>query len=210
MIRYSIILLLFISLISSCNSISSTPDVIGILPYNGIKTQDVDSVMRILTDTYGLEVVILDNIDLPEAAFTTRRSPRYRADSLLRYQRRIKPDSISIIIGLTNKDISSTKIDASTMNIKEPQNVYIDWGIFGLGEVGGKSCVVSTYRLRKNVSTTKYYTRLKRISTHEVGHVLGLHHCPTPNCVMNDANESIKTIDNSTGKLCNDCWSTIK
>jgi len=49
-----------------------------------------------------------------------------------------------------------------------------------------------------------------RISTHEVGHVLGLPHCPTPKCVMNDANESIKTIDKSTGDLCDKCWTEIR
>lgn len=205
--------LILIGLISSCNSISSSfsPEpVIGILPYNGIKDSDIDSVHSVLSSTYGFDVVILDHIDLPQTAFTTRRSPRYRADSLLRFQRKIIPDSISIIIGLTNKDISNTKMDPTTLNVKEPQRIYVDWGIFGLGELGGKSCVVSTNRLQKGVNKETYFTRLKRISTHEVGHVLGLPHCPTPKCVMNDANESIKTIDKSTGDLCEKCWSKIR
>lgn len=213
MIRYCLISALFIGTLISCHTnspLKEEEEIIGILPYNGIKQADIDSVQQTLINTYGFKVVILDHIDLPESAFTTRRSPRYRADSLLRFQRRVKPDSISIIIGLTNKDISNTKIDPKTLNVKEPQLIYVDWGIFGLGEVGGKSCVVSTNRLRKGVNTETYSTRLMRISTHEVGHVLGLPHCPTPKCVMNDANESIKTIDKSTGKLCDKCWAIIK
>jgi archaemetzincin len=214
MIRYFLIAFLLLGTTLSCNSISSVIEkqdhIIGILPYNGINKTDMDSVQQILERTYNLKVAILDHINLPESAFTTRRSSRYRADSLLHYQRRIMPDSISIIIGLTNRDISSTKMDPNTLNVKEPQHIYVDWGIFGLGELNGKSCIVSTNRLRKGVNTGTYFTRLMRISTHEVGHVLGLPHCPTPKCVMNDANESIKTIDKSTGDLCDKCWTKIR
>ncbi len=202
----------FLFLITSCDTeqlFSPSEKTIGILPYKGIQQTDIDSVKLTLEKTYGFDVVVLNEIELPQSAFTNRRSPRYRADSLVRYQKRIIPDSISIIIGLTHKDISTTKIDKNTNQIKEPQSTYVDWGIFGLGQVGGQSCIVSTNRLHQKVNRETYFTRLKRISTHEVGHVLGLYHCPTPNCVMNDANESIKTIDNSTGNLCNSCWSEI-
>jgi len=212
MIRYFFISLLLSATTLSCNFISTIvkENTIGILPYNGISQADIDSVQQILITTYNLKVVVLDHIDLPESAFTTRRSPRYRADSLLHYQRSIIPDSISIIIGLTHKDISSTKMDPTTLNVKEPQHIYVDWGIFGLGELGGESCIVSTNRLRNDASSKRYFTRLMRISTHEIGHVLGLPHCPTPKCVMNDANESIKTIDKSTGDLCDNCWTKIR
>lgn len=208
-ISLSIILASFVFSCQNVNKSTQSKDVIGILPYHGMKSAEIDSVKVNLEITYGLKVVILNEVELPQSAYTTRRSPRYRADTLLRFQNRIKPDSISIIIGLTNKDISNTKFDPKTLDIKEPQNVYVDWGIFGLGQVGGESCVVSTYRLHNNVSKKQYFTRLNRISTHEVGHVLGLFHCPTSKCLMNDANETIKTIDKSTGKLCEKCLSKI-
>ena len=49
---------------------------------------------------------------------------------------------------------------------------------FGLGRIGGDACVVSSNRLHKGVSDEKFYKRLTRIACHEVGHVLGLRHCP--------------------------------
>jgi len=201
-----IVALLLLSLCFSCQqSKTDSKTTIGILPYSNFNRTEIDSVKRVLELTYGFEVIILNPVDLPKQAFTTIRSSRYRADSLLRFESRFIPDSISIIIGLTNKDISTTKYDSKTGEIKSPKNRYVDWGIFGLGQVGGTSCVVSTYRLKAKVSKSKFYTRLKRIATHEVGHVLGLPHCLSLKCVMNDANESIKTIDKSSGKLCEIC-----
>jgi archaemetzincin len=197
-------------LIFSCQSkLTSKEKIIGILPYNGITNREIDSVKSVLKDTYHIKTVVLTATELPKSAFTTVRSPRYRADSIIRIQARQKPDSITIIIGLTNKDISTTKYNRETGEIKSPRSTYKDWGIYGLGQVGGTSCVVSTYRLHNNVSSNTYFTRLKRISTHEVGHVLGLPHCSSKACVMNDANETIKTIDKSTGKLCNKCSDII-
>jgi archaemetzincin len=120
-----------------------------------------------------------------------------------------RPDSIDVYVGLTNKDISITKYKGPSGEIKEPTWQYRDFGIYGLGRVGGKACVVSSNRLRKNGTGAQFYQRLCRIACHEVGHVLGLHHCSQKACLMNDANEKITTIDKSTGNLCEKCWSKI-
>ena len=137
------------------------------------------------------------------------KSPRFRADSILNWLDRNRPDSIDIMLGVTKKDIAITKIDKLTGKVKSPASKYTDWGIFGLGRVGGYSCVVSAYRLHKNAGKTKFYKRFTRIANHEIGHVLGLYHCPESNCLMNDANETIRTIDSSTGILCEKCRSGI-
>jgi archaemetzincin len=185
------------------------PTKIGIQPLGDIADREVDSVKSALEKMYGFEVLVLKNKDLYQPAYTTRRTPRYRADTLLNWLSRECPSHVDMVVGLTNKDISWTKFKEGTMEIKEPQSQYIDFGIFGLGSVGGKACILSSNRLRQNVTTEKFYKRLSRIACHEVGHVLGLKHCPTKQCLMNDANESIKTIDNSTGDLCAKCKSDI-
>ncbi len=185
------------------------PPLIGIQPYGNIADREVDSVKNSIEKMYGFEVVVLNKVDLPEMAYTEIRYPRYRADSLLHWLTYHHPDSIDIAVGLTNQDISITKYKEGTREVKDPEWMYKDFGIFGLGSVGGNACVVSSNRLHKNVSSKTFYKRLMRITCHEVGHVLGLRHCPEPNCLMNDANESIKTIDNSTGDLCQDCWADI-
>ena len=185
------------------------PPKIGILPFGSISNEEVDSVQTAIQQMYDFDVAVLNTEPMPEVAYTTIRYPRYRADTLLGWLADFRPDSIDILLGLTNKDISVTKYQEDGRAIKEPEWKYKDFGIFGLGRVNGTVCVVSSNRLHKGVSDRKFYKRLTRISCHEVGHVLGLRHCPESNCLMNDANESIKTVDKSTGDLCQSCWNKI-
>lgn len=122
--------------------------------------------------------------------------------------RRIKPDTVSHILGLTKVDISVTKY-GDDGEIKAPEHKYKDWGIFGLGFRPGASCVVSNYRL-KHSNKQKYIDRLKKVTLHELGHNLGLPHCPDKHCFMRDAAETIKTIDAVELNLCNLCFNKIQ
>ena len=202
---------LFIPLMVACSGKvnRSQQTIVGVIPLGNVPAVEVDSMKAAIHRMYDLKVVELPGVPLPEMAFTKVRSPRYRADSIVRWLPSIKPDSVSIIVGLTVKDISITKYQNKTGKIKEPEWKYRDFGIFGLGQLGGKSCLISSYRLHGGVGEKGFYKRFTRIGCHEVGHVLGLPHCPEKNCLMNDANESIKTLDNSTGDLCKACWNKI-
>jgi len=130
-------------------------------------------------------------LDLPRSAYTKPRN-RYRADKLWSFLETTTPKKYSHVIGLTSVDVS-TKAHG-----------YDDWGIFGYGQIDGRPCVVSTFRLRKPGGKSPS-ERLGEIVVHETGHTHGLEHCPTPRCVMNDAEGSIKSVDKSTGEFCTKC-----
>ena len=119
-----------------------------------------------------------------------------------------KPDSIDFVLGITSKDISMTKRDAKG-EIKNPKSKYLDWWVFGLGFKPGQNCIISTYRLR-NVKTDLYLSRVQKIAIHEIGHNMGLDHCETEECVMQDAVESIKTVDLEGYELCGKCRQKIE
>jgi len=189
--------------------INKTPPKIGVQPFGNIPAVEVDSVANAIEKMFGFKTIILENKPLPDMAYTEIRYPRYRADSLLKWLAFNPVDSADVLIGLTNKDISITKYKKGSKEIKDPEWKYKDFGIYGLGAINGNACVVSSNRLHNNVSSAIFYKRLCRISCHEIGHVLGLRHCPEKNCLMNDANESIHNIDISTGNLCKKCWSKI-
>lgn len=108
-------------------------------------------------------------IPFPRNTFYQDRN-RYRADSLIKYLSRFF-GSDTVVIGLTSKDISTTK-----GNIK-------DWGVMGLGYCPGNSCIASTFRLSKSNINEQFY----KVAIHELGHTQGLPHCPNKTCYMRDA-----------------------
>lgn len=126
--------------------------------------------------------------ELPDEAYYKPRK-RYRAEKLLAALESEQQENVSQL-GMTEVDISTTKGKVK------------DWGVLGLGSLGGTSSVISTFRTRKDHPSDQLY-RFRVVSTavHEVGHMLGLDHCTEPRCVMNDAEGSIKNVDNSTGQL---------
>ena len=134
---------------------------------------------------------------LPKEAYYKPRA-RYRADKLLDDLGASVDDKWAKVIGLTHKDISTTNGE------------HYDWGVLGLGSLGGKPCVVSTFRLRARGANEKLFRqRLVRVATHEIGHTLGLQHCPDKKCNMVDARGSILSVDQGSGTLCAQCRKII-
>ena len=204
----SLVVLSLILLLLSCNQTNKTT-TLAFQPYESFDAALIDTISKVVKDYYQFDVITLPSKKLPSAAYIAIKTPRYRADSLIKFQRIQKPDSIDYVLGLTNKDISSTKRNQDG-TIKEPTSRYTDWGIFGLGYSPGSSCIVSTYRLRKSKTKTLLIERLKKICLHEIGHNLGLPHCKSSgSCFMKDAAESIKTIDNEPLDMCSSCKSKI-
>lgn len=198
----NILFILFFLTFISCTE--QKEKVIGIQPFGEFNKSLIDTVKNSIEQVYGIRVEILPNKPLPKFAFVNFKSPRYRADSIIRLLKREKPDSIDYVLGLTSKDISTTKRDKNR-EVKKPEYKYLDWGVFGLGFKPGPSCVVSTYRI-KSKDHKKFIERFKKICIHELGHNMGLKHCDySEKCVMRDAAETIKTVDQVDLKLCKEC-----
>ncbi len=66
--------------------------------------------------------------------------------------------------------------------------------------------MISTFRCRMN-SPSEAQTHWRMVTTciHEVGHTLGLEHCPDTRCLMTDARGRVSTVDHTTGHLCASC-----
>jgi archaemetzincin len=182
--------------LSSRPSIPASPGV-ALQPLGQVSERVVENLARNLSTFFGLKVTVLPMKPLPESAYYAPRR-RYRAEDLVTFLDRTAAPGISHVLGVTARDISA------------PKGSFVDWGVFGVAKLGGRPAVISTYRLHAghmragDVSESVFETRLGRVAAHELAHSLGLAHCPTPRCLMNDAEGSIHSVDSATG-FCEQC-----
>lgn len=157
-----------------------------------LSKRDVAEVVKALETFYGFRVKVLKRRKLPRFAYYRPRR-RYRAEKLLTYLGRVAPKTAYRVLGLTAVDISTTK-----------GSIY-DWGIMGLADLSGRRCIISRHRCaRGSKNRTHARHRLAKTAVHEIGHTLGLDHCPNRGCLLESGKGSNKTTDREY-VLCNRC-----
>lgn len=144
---------------------------------------------------YGIKVVQIGKNELPASAYCTTRK-RYVAVKALRH---IKSKSIPHTSRYNYKTLVITDRDIETERGRH-------WGVMGLAFLGGNEGVVSTFRLKGSEE------RLKKVTLHETGHMLGISHCSsgTASCFMNDAKGKGATVDRARVFLCGKCRSKMR
>lgn len=158
----------------------------------GVRDDELSLVQQALTAFFSEPVGVLPRVELPKSAYYPPRS-RYRAEKLLDFIRPQLPDGGLRIVGVTAKDISTTKPP------------YTDWGILGLANIDGSACVLSTFRCHRSAkSPEQARVRFAKTAVHELGHTFGLEHCPNSGCLMEDGGGTVLTTDRERD-LCASC-----
>ncbi len=80
--------------------------------------------------------------------------------------------------------------------------------VYGEAQLGGKACIVSTYRLRENPNPGQKRISMKeraiKEAIHELGHTFKLKHCPEHTCIMHYC-RSIADVDRKSTGFCRHC-----
>ena len=80
--------------------------------------------------------------------------------------------------------------------------------VYGEAQLGGKACVVSTFRLNDGLPTTNigkvFLERIAKESIHELGHTFNLRHCRDHTCIMHYCRNE-HDVDQKSNDLCRYC-----
>lgn len=80
--------------------------------------------------------------------------------------------------------------------------------VYGEAQLGGRTCIVSTFRLKEGLSPLSvqatYQIRVVKEAIHELGHTFKLRHCQDPACIMHYC-RSIRDVDRKSDQLCRYC-----
>jgi archaemetzincin len=168
--------------------------VVSLVPLGPVKQEYLEHISRELQARMNVRIRIEPARELPQEAYYAPRR-RWRAERLLEWLYEDPPEGAWKVVAVTEAEISTTKGN------------ILDWGIAGLGSLGGPSCVVSAHIYKKHSKTKAVLLRrLGDLAVHEFGHTLGFPHCEEKGCVMSDAKgKALKSADQSSGRYCAKC-----
>ena len=148
------------------------------------------SLSEVFPDTNAF--VIGSIMPLPDDDFDPRRRQYHSSRILSRITARYQPAHSDRVLGVTEADL------------------YVPSLNFVFGEAGRDgSAIISLFRLRPEFygetrDVGLFLERASKEAVHELGHMLGLDHCPDPGCVMFFSNSIIDT-DRKNRTFCKTC-----
>jgi len=145
---------------------------------------------------FGFKTVTHPLIEDLAFAFDSIRKQHYSTKILEKLARKCPPQGIKVI--------AITEVD-----LYIPILTYV----FGEAQLGGKACIISTYRLKEIYHTMDareiYRHRMVKEAVHELGHTFNLRHCKDPKCIMHYC-RSLDDVDHKTEELCRYCDVLLK
>jgi len=169
--------------------------IIALQPFDNYDASILTDLAFDIRDLYNRPTIILKPIAIPYHFYDTVLR-QYSADSLIMFLSALRNDTIAEVIGFTRDPIFTMKQNGSIP--------YHDENIFGLGHQPGNVCVVSDSKFCSTYRSL-CYRRLRKVTIHEIGHNLGLSHCPDEKCIMSEKNGNTITLDKNGDDYCQKC-----
>jgi len=154
-----------------------------IVPFEGMPASVVQALADDL-EARGVGVAIDAPVPLPQSAYSPDRG-QYHAGILLDL---VSGRGVPHVLGVTRRDVFVDRLSF----------------VFGLAARAGGACVISVARLTMGADDAIFRVRMLKEAVHELGHTLGLAHCPDPACVMYFS-DSLDDTDRKGDAYCERC-----
>lgn len=169
---------------------------IGVLAVGQVAPHVLEAAARGLAEILPDSACEVGNmLTTPESAYDKKRS-QYNSTLILREVKSYaeqKPE-YDRILGIIDADIYSSGLNY----------------VFGEAYIAGNAGIISLWRLKpefygEEPDSGAFELRTLKEAVHEVGHTLGLQHCPKSFCVMHFSN-SIFEVDKKQSLFCDQCY----
>lgn len=168
-----------------------------IIPIGNVDSKDVIYLENGLQARFG-NCTITQSIKMPAEAYNSSRG-QYSSEFLLQYLPKFSQEipNEAKVLGVTVEDLYVPDLNF----------------VFGQAQLNGRYAIVSLKRLNPvfyGVAADRelYLHRMLKESVHELGHTLGLNHCPNKRCVMHFSN-SLWDTDIKSDWFCGQCSAKI-
>ncbi len=170
---------------------------VGILPVGQVALEILsgiqDGLGKIFPDT--TSTIVKDVLPVSQSAFDKKRR-QHNSNLILSEVRAYasKKPEFHRILGVIDFDLFTSGLNY----------------VFGEAYVPGNAALISLWRLKPEFYKDKpdlafYVLRTLKEAVHELGHTLGVQHCPRSMCVMHFSN-SIFDTDRKQNLLCDECY----
>lgn len=164
-----------------------------IQPLGEVDRRHADFACLVVREVFHLRCMVLRPRPLPRTALDPERN-QYDADRLVDGLFAHLPTDGVGLMGLTNGDL----FDRNRTRF-----------VFGLASLVDRVGVVSLARFRstwwgEDRDLVVFHDRLYKVLVHEIGHTLGLEHCPKASCAMRD-DGTLADLDASPRRFCTSC-----
>ncbi len=151
---------------------------------------------RAMEEIVKIDVLLQGLIAKPLHAFNEARGQFWAKAFLEVLLPMVKPGSIAL--GITKEDLYEEGLNF----------------VFGEASMSIPIAIVATKRLHNGFygiaeDEELFFMRTLKECNHEIGHTLGLAHCPDPLCVMHFSN-SLADTDRKNPTFCPNCWQKAK
>lgn len=182
---------------------------IYLIPIGKVDFKVLEGLKSSLEEKFHLEVVIGKTLPKPDYAYNRKRD-QYHSSPILDNLSRNVPSGAYRVLGVTELDLYVLNLNfifgQAQMGRKVP------WGPRPF--TGGRVALISLARLREEFWGRRpngklLKERALKEAVHELGHTLGLEHCPNPKCVMHFSN-SLQDTDIKGTWFCPECEKKIR